>query len=248
MTEDQEAYIVSNWNDMTGESLRKSFNEKYGTQYKTTAFHYHTKRLGLSKHIEHQYTEEEDAFLRDNSNVMTRQELTDAFNRKYGTELKLNAIEMRCHLKGWKASWDGKFRKGGNPWDKTHGGRSEYIRKLKGGNKTSFKKGHISNNTRDIGYVSLWSHNVRIKTNHGWDNRLRWLWKKSYGEIPDGYIVTSVDGDPYTNDPENLRCITNNELTVLMSNNWVGKGKDIVDTGIVWNKLRNVLQDNGDRK
>ena len=49
MTTEEEKFIIENWDEMSAEKLRKSFNETFGTEYKTTAFHYHTKRLGLKK-------------------------------------------------------------------------------------------------------------------------------------------------------------------------------------------------------
>lgn len=227
---------------MSCESLRKQFNEVFGTSYKTTAFHYHTKRLGLQKHIEHKYTSDQDAFLRDNSSKMTRKELVDSFNKRYGTSIKENAIVQRCFLRGWKAGSDGKFKVGGVPWIKSKGGREEYVAKLKGGNSTSFKKGHTSNFTFPTGTIRIWSDEPMIKTDDGWKVWLRHLWEQEHGEIPDGYVVISVDGDRDTKDVSKLRMISNRTLTTLMSNNWVGEGEAIVDTGIVWCTLRELLE------
>lgn len=241
MTKEQERYIKERWSEMSCESLRKQFNKVFGTMYKTTAFHYHTKRLGLSKHIEHQYTAEQDEFLKSNAGKMTRKKLTDEFNARYGTQQKEGAIEMRCFQRGWKPLTDGKFKHGDVPWCKTAGGREEYVKTIKGGNVTSFKKGLIPHNLVTVGTVKYWGTNLRIKTEEGWDNRLRHLWKQAHGKIPDGYVVISVDGDKYTDDIGKLRLISNKTLTVLMSNRWTGKGEQIVDTGIVWCRLREVL-------
>lgn len=241
MTDEQECYIIDRWDLMSCESLRKQFNAEFGTSYKTTAFHYHTKRLGLSKHIEHQYTEDQDAFLRENSDRMTKRELTDAFNVRYGTSINEHAITQRCFLRGWKSQSDGQFKKGSVPWEKTKGGREEYVKKLKGGNSTSFRKGFVPYNTLDVGTVKWWGHLLKIKTESGWKTRLRHIWEQKYGEIPKGYVVISVDGDPYTEDVNSLRLIPNKTLTVLMSNRWYGEGEDIVDAGIIWSNLCDAL-------
>lgn len=237
-----EQYIIKNFDEMSCEDLRKEVNKKFGMSYKTTAFHYHTKRLGLSKHIEHHYTQEQDEFLRDNSSKMTRKELTDIFNERYGTAIKEQAIEQRCFLRGWKPKTDGKFKEGSVPWEKTTGGREEYVKKLKGGNSTSFRKGNIPHNVIDIGTIRLWGHELKIKTDDGWKNRLRHLWEQEHGSIPDGYVIISVDGDKYTKDTSKLRLIKNDILTILMANDWVGKGELIVDTGIVWGDLYRMLE------
>lgn len=237
MTAEQEQYIINNWNKMSCQALRKQFNKDFGTLYKTTAFHYHTKRLGLSKHIEHKYTAEQDAFLRDNSNKMSRKELTNQFNARFNSNVKEQTIEQRCFQKGWQAKTDGKFKIGDVPWCKTKGGRSEYIKTLAGGNSASFKKGNVPHNVIDIGTVKMWGHELKIKTDNGWQNRLRYIWEQTYGSIPKGYVVISVDGDKNTNDVDKLRLISNKTLTILMSNRWHDKGTAIVDTGIAWCKL-----------
>ena len=241
MTEEQKRYIVDHWNEMSCEKLRKQFNEKFGMSYKVTAFHYHTKRLGLSKHIEHQYTAEQDAFLQDNASLMTRRELVQAFNDKFSAQVKEGAIEQRCFLRGWKPKTDGKFKTGGVPWQKTKGGRDEYVAKLKGGNSKSFRKGHVPANRREIGSIRAGKKQVEIKTENGWKSRLTWLWEQEFGSIPKGYKVISVNGDKYTEDINSLRLISNHTLTVLMSNRWLGKGEEIMDTGIAYSKLKGAL-------
>lgn len=243
MTEEQERYIKSRWSEMSCESLRKQFNEVFGTSYKTTAFHYHTKRLGLQKHIEHKYTSDQDAFLRDNSSKMTRKELVDSFNKRYGTSIKENAIVQRCFLRGWKAGSDGKFKVGGVPWGKTKGGREEYLKALRASASKCyhFERGHVPHNTLPVGAVRLWSDELMIKTDDGWKVWLRHLWEQEHGKIPEGYVVISVDGDRDTKDVSKLRMISNRTLTTLMANNWVGEGEGIVDTGIVWCTLKELL-------
>lgn len=242
MTEAQERYIIIHWNESSCEELRKRFNAEFGTSYKTTAFHYHTKRLGLSKHIEHKYTAEQDDFLRKNSKKMTRKELTDLFNKTFGACVKEGAIEQRCFLNGWKPKTDGKFKCGGVPWCKTKGGREEYVKKLKGGNSGSFRRGNIPHNVLAVGTVKKWGHEIKIKTKAGWQNRLRHMWEQENGKIPDGYVVVCVDGDKYTDDISKLRLISNRTLTFLMSNGWAGKGPLITDTGIKWCDLYIALE------
>lgn len=246
MTPEQEQYIIQHWNEMPCDHLRKMFNQEFGTLYKSTAFHYHTNRLGLSKHVAHKYTAEEDEFLRVNARDMSREELAAAFNKKYGTEVTAGAIMQRCHLKGWKSCDDGKFKNGSVPWEKTKGGRGEYVKKLKGGNSTSFMKGNIPENTYPVGTVTTRSRGVpMIKTDQGWKRCNRYLWEQAHGKIPEGYVVISVDGNKYEKDINKLRLISNQTLTVLMHNRWCGNGETIVDTGILWSDLREALINSG---
>lgn len=244
MKSEIEQYIKDHFDEMSCETLRKKINQEFGTSYKTTTFHYHTKRLGLSKYDVHDYTEEQDAFLRDNSCKMTKKELTDAFNEKYGTKINVQAIVQRCFLRKWGAKSDGKFKRGSVPWEKSKGGRDEFVKKLKGGNSGSFKKGFVPHNTVDVGTTRLWGHEIKVKTDNGWKNRLRYMWEQKYGEIPDGCIVTSVNGNSLTNDIEELRMMPNQIWTVLMANDWNGKGDLIMDAGIAWSELYLILKMN----
>ncbi len=238
MTKEQERYIVDNFNLMSVEALRKQFNKKFETEYKTTGFHYHTKRLGLNKHIEHQYSKEEDEFLRTNSPLMSREDLAKEFNAKFGARIKQDAINMRCWKKGWSASDDGRFKKGSVPWQKMKGGREEYVSKLKGGNSTSFKKGRVSENARPIGTVRTSCRGeLLIKTDDGWKSKRQLAWEKQYGKVPKGMKVLSVNGDKNDTNVENLRIIDNQTQILLMSNRWHKSGAEIFDAGVAYAKL-----------
>lgn len=245
MDKEQERFIKDNWNSMSAESLRKLVNEKFGTEYKTTAFHYHTNRMGLKKHIEHQYTAEEDEFLRANSPLMTREELTKEFNNRFGISIKQNTINMRCCLKGWSASNDGQFKKGSTPWSKTKGGRDEYVKTLKGGNSKSFKKGLIPHNTKAIGYERIESRNgkIRVKTSDGWKSKSQAAWEQVYGKVPSGMHIISVNGDINNTNVDELRIIDNATQILLMSNGWHKSGAEIFDTGVEYAKLYYLLKE-----
>ena len=233
---------------MSAEALRKLFNQTYGTELKSTSFHYHTKRLGLSKHIEHRYTAEEDEFLKENSPLMSRPELTKAFNSKFNTSISVLAIEMRCYLKKFEPADNGQFKVGGCPWDRLAGGREEYINRLKNGKiGYRFSKGNVPVNISPIGSTRRHRNNIYIKTadgKGGWKTILVAAWEKIYGEIPKGYRVFAVDGNNENTDIQNLRCIDNYTTTVLMSNGWLDKGADIFDAGVQYANLMKVLKQN----
>lgn len=247
LTDEQENYIRDNFDKMSVEKLRNQFNEKYGTEFKVTAFHYHTNRLGLKKHIEHQYTEEEDEFLRVNSPLMSRAELTRQFNERFGTSIKLSAITTRCCQRDFHSSNDGKFKKGSVPWEKC--GRDKYVASLKGGNSGSFKKGNIPPNLRPLGSTRKCKYSGHleeeyIKTESGWKTKRTVAYEQVYGELPEGLKVLAVDGNKDNIDIDNLRAIDNYTLTVLMSNEWHNKGPEIFDAGVKYAGLMKVLKQN----
>lgn len=242
MTKQQERYIIRNFDHTSVEKLRKDFNEKFGTNYKTTAFHYHTDRLGLKKHTEHQYTALEDEFLRINSGLMTRQELTDRFNKEFGCSIKLNTIVMRCFKKGFKPLSDGRFKPGSVPWEKTKGGKEEWQKTLFGGNPHSFKKGHIPVNKKPLGTETERCDDIYVKTERGWVTKRTAVYEEVYGPIPSGYKVLNVYLDKDDISIENLRSVDNYVITVLMANDWLGKGPEIFDAGAKYAELKRALK------
>jgi hypothetical protein len=245
MDKEQEQFIKDNWMSMSVEALRKLFNEKYGTEYKTTAFHYHTNRMGLKKHTEHQYTLEEDEFLRNNSPLLSREQLTMEFNKHFGTNIKQSTINVRCCLKGWSASNDGRYKKGSVPWGKCTGGKEEWYEKYRAVEHTGFKKGHIPHNAKIIGAERIDSRTGRrvIKTEKGWKSVQTIAWETEQGKIPKGFRTMSVTGDINDTNIENLRLIDNSIQTVLMANRWHNKGAEIFDSGVAYAILYCLLKE-----
>ena len=244
MNKEQETYIIENFGSMSVEALRNRFNEIFGTTYKTTAFHYHTKRLGLGKHIEHQYTKEEDNFLRENSPLMSRKDLASAFNERFGTNIKAQTINVRCCLKGWAASDNGQFKKGSVPWEKSVSKEYFLSRRKAAGNAHTFPKGHIPHNTRPIGAERIsCKGELLVKTDDGWKAKRQLTWEENYGEIPKGMRVISVNGDINDTNIQNLRLIDNNTQLMLMTNNWNKSGSEIFDAGVMYAKLYFLLKE-----
>lgn len=245
LSDEQVDFIRANFDKMSCEALRKKFNERYNENFKVTAFHYHTKRLGLEKWKEHIYTSEQEAFLKENASLMTREELTDAFNKKFKAHVKCVAIEQHCWQRKYGRNTDGKFHKGSVPWEKTKGGREAYVKTIAGGNRNSFKKGQEPHNKLPIGTESERCDETYIKTEHGWKTKRRAAWELEKGSIPRGQKIISVDGDKYNTDIQNLRVVDNDTVVVLMSNDWLGKGGEIFDTGVAYAKLYNALRKQG---
>lgn len=249
MTDEQKKFIVDNWDTMSVESLRKLFNKKYNTDYKVTAFHYHTNKLGLKKfNSMHKYTKEEDTFLKDNSPILSRQELTDAFNARFGLNIDISAITVRSLKLGANASTTGQFEKGGCPWDKCKGGRDEYMKKYSAvPGRNRFEKGHTPVNIRKVGSkrVDATTGKILVKQSDGsWKSISLLTWEKYNGAVPKGYHLLSVNGDVNDTDIKNLRIVTNATQILLMSNNWHKSGAEIFDAGVAYARLYFTLRDN----
>jgi hypothetical protein len=71
------------------------------------------------------------------------------------------------------------------------------------------KYGNVKINTQ--GYYRISS---KKEKNH--DKYLhRLIWEETNGEIPEGYIIHHIDGNPLNNDIKNLECMTHSKHTIL---------------------------------
>lgn len=95
----------------------------------------------------------------------------------------------------------GKFKKGHSP---TFVNQSP--------NKTSFKKGDLPYNTKDLGYENERADGyVYIKTEKGMELKQRVVYSEYFGEIPKGYIVVFKDRNTRNFSPKNLEAISKSE-------------------------------------
>lgn len=109
MSDEQRRFIKDGYTRMPAERLRKAFNERFGTNIISTTFYYYCNKLGLSKWNSHTYTDEQENFLSENAPHMMRRELTQVFNRTFGTSVREDAIVMHCWQRGYGALNNGRF-------------------------------------------------------------------------------------------------------------------------------------------
>ena len=103
----------------------------------------------------------------------------------------------------------GRFQKNHQPFNKGTKG-------LMKPNKTSFKKGGIPGNIKEVGFISVrkikgtsykW---IKIADNI-WEMLHRVIWEKHYGIIPAGFVIIFKDGNQMNCEIDNLECITHRE-------------------------------------
>lgn len=98
---------------------------------------------------------------------------------------------------------ESRFQKGMQTWNK---GVKGYM----GANKTSFPKGNIPLNIREIGEERIDKDgHVLVKIAHKvWVRKQRVIWESVHGKIPKGYILRCKDGNKHNFDINNLFLIT----------------------------------------
>lgn len=189
----------------------------------------------------YKYTFEQEKFIKNNYKGRSTTELTEKFNKKFGTDLTKD--QMRWYKKNHKLSSgvDGKFKKGNVPYNKGTKGISKP-------NSGCFKKGNIPANHRPIGservnrdgYIE-----VKVAEPNKWKFKQRVIWEQHYGKIPKGYVVMFGDGDKRNFNIDNLILITNRQLQVMNNKKLIKNDADLTKTGAA---IANVLIKISDKK
>ena len=147
-------------------------------------------------------------FLREHA-TLTRRELTDKFNARFGTDLSLNIIKSTCRQHKILTGRTGRFEKGNVPLPNA---------RAKGPCKTSFKKGQRPDNWKPVGHERIDTKDgyIYIKTAEPNVFRLKHcvVWEQHHGEIPEGCVVAFIDGDKTNLNINNLELITRHELLI----------------------------------
>lgn len=164
------------------------------------------------------YSEEQVAFLKDQYKTLSRTELTEAFNAKFGTSEQMTQILAFLKNHKIKSGRDGRYQKGNVPWIAGTKGAV-------GPNSGSFKKGHVPHNAGELwqerlhedGYILM---SVPITNPHtGAPSRFvlkhRWEWEKENGPIPDDMVLKCISGVKTDCRPENWELVSRKALPKL---------------------------------
>ena len=164
------------------------------------------------------WTEKQKQFIYENYKGIGNKELTDMFNKKFGTNI-VNQIKYFKRNHKLDSGLNGQFIKGhktfnkGKKWD-------EYMPKQSQINckKTTFKKGNIPPNHRQVGeertnvdgYIE-----IKVSEPNKWELKHRYIYKKHYGSIPKGYKVIFLDGNKTNLNINNLKAISSHEELIM---------------------------------
>ncbi len=156
------------------------------------------------------YNDEMVEFLAGNQHL-SRQALTRAFNTRFGCSKSVKAISSACQERGLHSTQSGRFSKGSRPWNKGLKGEQSL-------NAGSFRKGNRPSNHMPVGAIARASGSSHLKIKVAepdcWEFLHHQVWRQHHGEVPDGHVITFIDGDVSNTRIENLELIPRYELLV----------------------------------
>ena len=197
------------------------------------------------------YPEEQQDFLRINAPVMSRKELTEQFNAKFGTNKTERAIKSYCNARGFNSSNDGRFKDGNRSWQ-TGLSKEEFKSHYTDESFSRLTNNMIeANKTRKVGdeivkrglpYIVI-SDDYSVPQDDRIMLKRRYIWEQAHGKIPETHMILNLDGNPMNCELSNLACVPIKYRPLLNKNRWLGKSKDLTLAAVKWCELTYVLKD-----
>ena len=162
----------------------------------------------------HMFTGEEIAFIRSIAMGRYKEDIRQAFNEKFNTNLTYCQISNAMKRNDITNGIDSKFKKGCVPHNKGKKLPPEVYEKIK---PTLFKKGH-NFNARPVGSERIDKDGyimIKIEQPNKWRLKHLHLWEKYNGTAPKNHVVIFLDGDNRNFDINNLALITRAESLYL---------------------------------
>jgi hypothetical protein len=191
------------------------------------------------------YSVEQEEFLKANAPLLSRKELTERFNERFGTTKSVRAIASWCNNRGYNSSSDGRFQDGHVSWQtglrgdefKSHYTKESYARMREAVNE--------ANKTKKIGDDIVIDGVPWIVTSLDYSKpfyerrqpKRRVVWEQLHGEIPKDHCVICLDGNPMNCEPSNLYCMPIRFRPLLAKNNWWFSNAELTLTAIKWCEL-----------
>lgn len=191
------------------------------------------------------YTPKQEAFLREKAPLMSRSELTEQFNKEFGTNKSACAIRCWCNKRGYHAADDGKYKKGQVNWQNGLRGEEfkshfseESFRRLTEPMKQANKTAKIGDEyiIKGVPWV-LTSLDYSIPFAARRQLKRRVVWEQLHGEIPKDHCIVHLDGNHMNCDPSNLYCMPTKFRFILSHNHWWSENPELTLAAIKWCEL-----------
>ena len=180
------------------------------------------------KKQQHKWTDEEKEYLASIVKGSTYKEITKKMNDKFEYDFSEGQIKGAMARYKLATGTGGYFKKGSTPWNKGTKGLTK-------ANKTSFKKGMIHFNYKQVGEERIDKYGyvqIKVAEPNVWDLKHRVIYREHYGEIPNGHNIIFADGNKMNFDIDNLIAVSKAEMLILNNNNLRFEDKELTKVGV----------------
>lgn len=241
--------------------MAQMIKDKFGIEISESAMHSYCTNHKLRNGLFHKpegirtrklTTPEMDEFILANNHMRPAKELAQMVNEKFGTSLTPEQIKAYRSRNKLDSGLTGYFPKGHVSHNKGKKMSPEVYEKAK---STMFKKGQRPHNTHPVGteiqdakdhytYVKIAEPNV-------WKQKHHIIWEEHNGPIPEGMIITFLDGDNTNIEISNLAMVSRSEHAIMTTHKLRSKNPELTKAGInvaKLNDLMNKLKKKGKKK
>ena len=219
-TAEQDEWIVNNYSSFcTVKEALQEFNNTFSTNKSKNSLWSRASRLNAHQREVHNYTEEEDQWIKENFHKDTWENLAVEFNEIFNSNIIGDKIRQRVSSLGLKRE---------NP--------HVVITNKKYSVGDEVKKGkYIRVKIKEYERGSGWNDK---KANECWTTKQRVIWEKHYGKsVPDDCQIIFLNNDSNDFSIDNLYCIKKQYLSYMRANNWFSSNPEFTLTAIKWCEL-----------
>ena len=203
----EEEFIRENWQGMTNKQLADAMG------LRVTWLRMKLYEMGLKRMELEYWTDEQVQFLLEHYKIMGDVEIAEVFNQMYHKE------------KGWSKKHVEKKRRYLNLKRTEAQKKAIHKRNVKQGRFSESHWKRWAGRVTPLGETRVWRYEngkplVVIRVEEGFVHYAPWLWKVAFGPVPDGHVVSFIDGNPLNVVEDNLTLLSREEL---MRNNSASK-------------------------
>lgn len=198
------------------------------------------------------YSEQQIDFLKTNSFGRTRKELTELFNKRFGTNKSIKNITAFCNNRKFYCGNNGQFKEYHKSWQKGLSGE-EYRKHYTPESFERSKVGIRNRRKHRIGDTVIRHGQLYIITsvedNIDLDSRVmpkrRYVYAQHHGKIAKNHRVIVLDGDAKNVSADNLYCVPDKFIPIVNKNHWLTDSREHTLTAIKWCELFYALKEVG---
>ena len=220
-TEEQNAFLLDIKGKDTYKIIADKFNEKFDTNITKEAIR---RKIARGLYVSHipKYTQEQEIFLRVQSQIYSLTKVKADFKEKFGIEITKQAITDRCR-------------------------RVYRTAPTKAQNKADYRQYWCE---RPIGDEAEKDGKIIVKISDkpnakfgNWEYKHWHIWEQHNSKIPKGYRVIFLDGNNRNFDINNLACVPLKFICVMAANNWKFTEPELTLAAIKWCELFYKIKD-----
>ena len=236
-----------------------TFNALFGTNKTENAMNnylFDNKIQIRSKKTVGSYTDEMNKWLIDNYSKYDCDfvSLANDFNRKFGTDYSNVRIAKHCarNLKIHKPRKKEKQKRSTKPKDELFRNKGQFVAGKPNGK--GLPVGTIRYNSDGRPFIKVLENDGKSGTLSGrkghnykepwWMPLQKKIWVDHYGEVPKGYVVISLTGNPNDTDIKNIGIIDKRGTAIMAKQGWWTDNRVITGDGAMWCNLYYTARDN----